>query len=361
MEKVELNNSLVDFYKHKKVFVTGHTGFKGSWLLCWLHQLESDVMGYALNPLSAPSLFNFIKPRISFKNSIADIRDKVQLTKDILAFQPDIIFHMAAQPLVRKSYEIPSETFEVNAIGTANLLEIVKQLDKKCTVIVVTPDKVYENKEIDYHYKEDDVLGGYDPYSASKAATELVVASFRNSFFNINDYAKHQKAILSARAGNVIGGGDWSKDRIVPDLINALQNNQPIEVRNPAAVRPWQHVLEPLSGYLKLAMLAHLNYPKVSGAYNLGPLPSDHLPVSDLVDIAIKHWGTGTWNDKSDRNQPHEAGLLKLAIAKAGAELNWFPKLKSHEAIEWTIDWYKKSSDAFFDYTLKQINTYSNL
>jgi len=358
MEKVELNKVLRNFYQNKRVFLTGHTGFKGAWLLCWLTQLGCNVKGYSLEPESDISLFNIVKDRLVFENVIADIRDKSVLQKEIIDFKPDIILHLAAQALVRRSYEIPSETFEVNAIGTANLLEAVNKLDKKCTVVIVTTDKVYENKEIDYHYKEEDVLGGYDPYSASKAATEIVVSSFRNSFFNPAKYSEHQKTVLSARAGNVIGGGDWSIDRIVPDIIRALQNKHSIEVRNPGAVRPWQHVLEPLSGYLTMAMQAYLDYNTVSKAYNFGPHANDHLPVKLLVETAIQCWGTGEWKDTSSSNNVHEAGLLKLDITKAINELSWHPKLNSAEAIEWTINWYKQNNS--FDYTIQQINNYQS-
>lgn len=347
----------LSFYRGKKIFLTGHTGFKGSWFLAWLHQLGAEVKGYSLPPESENSLFDIIKPNLEFKNVFGDIRDKELLQKQIENFQPDIIFHLAAQALVRRSYEIPSETFEINAIGTANLLEAVTHLQKKCTVVVITTDKVYENKEINYHYKEDDVLGGYDPYSASKAATEIVVSSFRNSFFNREKYAQHQKAIVSARAGNVIGGGDFSADRIVPDIVRALKNNQTIEVRNPNAVRPWQHVLEPLSGYLTLGKMAYENYEQVSNAYNFGPLKEDHLPVKKLVEISIDSWGNGNWKDTSNPNQLHEAGLLMLDITKVKKELNWLPKLLSNQAIKWTIDWYKNNDDKF-EFTLKQIEQF---
>jgi CDP-glucose 4,6-dehydratase len=353
MEKVELNN----FYKNKKVFVTGHTGFKGVWLLCWLQQLGAVVKGYALN--ADTSFFNTIKKQLQFEDIVADIRDKEQLAKEIENFQPDIIFHLAAQALVRESYKMPSETFDVNAIGTANVLEAVISLSKKCTVIIITTDKVYENKEIDYHYKEEDVLGGYDPYSASKAAAEIVVSSFRNSFFNASKYNLHQKKVVSVRAGNVIGGGDFSKDRIVPDIIKALKSNTEIEVRNPNAVRPWQHVLEPLGGYLEVAKLAHENSITVSNAYNFGPFLDDHLPVKDLVDTAIACWGSGTWKNVHNENEPHEAGLLKLDISKAQKELNWQPKLNSQQAIDWTINWYREENS--FEYTLEQIKKYNSL
>ncbi len=351
-------NNFTSYYSGKKIFVTGHTGFKGAWFITWLHLLGAKIKGYALAPEDEKDLFNIVSSKIAFESVIADIRDKEKLGLEIANFQPDFIFHLAAQALVRKSYEIPSETFEVNAIGTANLLEAVGKLPGKCTVIVITTDKVYENKETNYHYREDDVLGGYDPYSASKAATEIVVSSFRNSFFNPAKYSIHQKAIASVRAGNVIGGGDWSKDRIVPDIVRSLIAAKPVEVRNPVAVRPWQHVLEPLSGYLTAGMLLNEEAVKFSGAYNFGPLPNDHLSVKDLVKTAIECWGTGEWIDKSDASQLHEAGLLQLDITKANNELNWQPKLKSKEAIRWTIDWYKQTAETVFNFTIAQIKLY---
>jgi CDP-glucose 4,6-dehydratase len=303
-------------------------------------------------------LFNHLQESRIGENVIADIRDKERLHKEINTFQPDFVFHLAAQPLVRRSYEIPAETFEVNAIGTANLLEAISKLKKKCTAVVVTTDKVYSNKEQDILYNEDDVLGGYDPYSASKACTELVVDSFRNSFFNANNYKHHLKAIASARAGNVIGGGDWSKDRIVPDIIRSLKSEQPIEVRNPKAVRPWQHVLEPLAGYIQLGMMLDTNAGKYARAYNFGPLPADHFTVQQLVEIAIQSWGKGTWVDRSDASQPHEAGLLKLDISLAKKELGWAPKLTGKEAIEWTINWYRQPVQEQLNYSLHQITKY---
>ncbi|MBC7889811.1 MAG: CDP-glucose 4,6-dehydratase [Ferruginibacter sp.] len=357
METVVNNNSL-SYYKGKKVFVTGHTGFKGAWLICWLHLSGANIKGYALAPEDEKGLFKIIEKEIGFENVTGDIRDKEKLQNEILSFQPDFIFHLAAQALVRRSYEIPAETFEINAIGTANLLEAVNQLPGKCTVIIITTDKVYENREIDYHYKEADILGGYDPYSASKAAAEIVVSSFRSSFFNPGQYPIHQKAVATVRAGNVIGGGDWNKDRIIPDIIRSLITEEPVAVRNPNAVRPWQHVLEPLNGYLILGILMNEEPGKFSGAYNFGPLPDDHLPVKELVNIALECWGSGTWADHSDATQPHEAGLLQLNITKAGKELNWQPKLASEEAIRWTIDWYKQQGENIFDYSMQQIKNY---
>lgn len=357
--EVNYKNNLASFYENKKVFLTGHTGFKGSWLLCWLNSLNAIVRGYSLSPENESCMFNLIDATVQFEHQIGDIRDRKNLENSILEFQPDIIFHLAAQPLVRRSYNLPSETFEVNVVGTCNILEVVTKLNKKCTVICITTDKVYENKEQHYYYKEEDILGGYDPYSSSKAACELAISSFRNSFFNRKNYDLHQKAIVSARTGNVIGGGDFSEDRIIPDIVRALQKNETIEVRNPNAIRPWQHVLEPLNGYLTMAKLAYENYQSVADAYNFGPVTNDHLPVKNLVETALTYWGRGKWKDTSNSANVHEAGLLMLDINKAMNELNWQPKLNSKQAIEWTIDWYKNGNS--FDFTLGQINSYIDL
>ena len=347
----------LSYYKGKKVFITGHTGFKGSWLMACLHYARATVKGYALAP-DYDGLFKLLEPLQIAESIIADIRDRARLQKEIDSFQPDFIFHLAAQPLVRRSYEIPAETFEVNVTGTANLLEVVSKLPAKCTVVVITTDKVYKNKEQHILYKEEDALGGYDPYSASKACTELVVSSFRNSFFNTIKYEQHQKAIASARAGNVIGGGDWSKDRIIPDIVRSLQNQEGINVRNPSAVRPWQHVLEPLNGYLLLGALLDVNPALYSKPYNFGPLPEDHLSVKELVETAIKSWGSGNWINGSDATQVHEAGLLKLDISRAKDELKWEPKLSAKQAIEWTINWYKTTSQEQVNYSFQQIKDY---
>ncbi len=347
-------------YAGKKVFVTGHTGFKGAWLITWLHILGATVKGYALQPENEKDIFNIVSPHVNIESVIADIRDKKKLQQEIISFQPDFIFHLAAQPLVRRSYEIPAETFEVNAIGTANLLEAIIHLEKKCTTVIVTTDKVYENKERNRTYKEKNRLGGYDPYSASKACTEIVTKSFHQSFFNIKKIETHNKALATARAGNVIGGGDYNKDRIIPDIINHVRSGETVVVRNPKAIRPWQHVLEPLSGYLILACLLDKTPEKLSASYNFGPKKKDHLTVGKLVDIAINCWGSGEWKDISDASQPHEAGILKLNINRAKKELNWDPKLKSEEAIQWTIDWYKQPEEMLFDYTIAQIKSFQH-
>lgn len=360
MESLVNQESLQKHYSGKKVFVTGHTGFKGSWLITWLHLLGASVKGYALQSEDEKDIFNVVSPHINIESIIGDIRDKQKLQQEIISFQPDFIFHLAAQAMVRRSYEIPAETFEVNAIGTANLLEAFLHLEKKCTAIIVTTDKVYENKERNKLYKEKNRLGGYDPYSASKACTELITESFHRSFFNIKKIDTHQKTLVTARAGNVIGGGDWNKDRIIPDIINNLRSGTPIPVRNPDAIRPWQHVLEPLGGYLALAALLDEHPQKLSASYNFGPKKKDHLTVKGLVNIAIDCWGTGNWKDMSGTSQPHEAGILKLNIKRAKKELNWQPKLNSKDAIHWTIDWYKQPSEMLFDYTVAQIKSYQH-
>ena len=333
--------SLRATYVGKKVFLTGHTGFKGGWLLYWLHLLGAEVKGYALAPESSPSLFELLHGDALCESVIADLNDRATLEQALLAFQPDFIFHLAAQPLVRLSYEIPVETFTTNAIGTANLLDATRWLDKPCTVVLITTDKVYENQEWVYPYRENDRLGGYDPYSASKACAELVTKCYTQSFFNPVDYERHRKGIAVGRAGNVIGGGDWAKDRIIPDIMRALGANQAVQVRNPLAVRPWQHVLEPLGGYLLLGARLAADPITYTGAWNFGPHLQDTLPVSALVNTALTAWGAGTYETPSLTGQPHEAGLLKLDISKAVNELGWQPRYSAAESIHNTIAWYK--------------------
>lgn len=341
MENLEIMNDLKNIYSGKRVFITGHTGFKGTWLLKILNNFGAIVKGYALAPENEINLYSEIKGDSLCESVISDLRDRVALKKAILDFQPDYIFHLAAQPLVRISYEIPSETFEVNAIGTANLLDVVRLLEKKCNIVLITTDKVYHNNEWAYPYRETDRLGGYDPYSASKACCELVIDSFKNSFFNLNQYDKHQKAISVGRAGNVIGGGDWSKDRLIPDIAKFLSNNDEIIIRHPNSIRPWQHVIEPLFGYLELGAkinIAPINYAQ---AFNFGPNTSDALSVEEMVKLSISNWGSGTYRSVIDSNNPHEAGLLKLDISKALNELNWKPIFNAQTAVERTISWYK--------------------
>jgi len=348
-------------YREKKVLLTGHTGFKGSWMLAWLHQLGAEVKGYALAPENPNDLFSLINGNELCESVIADIRDKERLTEEILSFKPDFIFHFAAQPLVRRSYEQPLYTFEVNILGTANLLDAVRQLDNNCAVVIITTDKVYENIEQHYAYKEEDKLGGHDPYSASKAAAEIVANSYRDSFFK---HAEQKKiGIATARAGNVIGGGDRSKDRIIPDIIRGLEKNESILVRNPAAVRPWQHVLEPLSGYLLIGSKLKENTVAYSEAWNIGPETEDILTVKQVVEKAIETYGKGEYHTPQLMNQPHEATLLQLDISKIKQRLNWQPLLNSSLAIEWTIQWYKQVMNGAnpFELTNNQIKQYSQL
>jgi CDP-glucose 4,6-dehydratase len=361
VENMVTLQTIGEYYKSKKVFVTGHTGFKGAWLTAWLHSLGAQVKGYALAPVYEQGIYQYVQPVIGNPGVIADIRETGTLSEAIRTFEPDFVFHLAAQPLVRRSYEIPAETFDVNVTGTANVLEAVSRLQHPCTVVVITTDKVYENKEQDVLYREGDALGGYDPYSASKACTELVVNAFRSSFFNIKAWEQHHKAVASARAGNVIGGGDWSRDRIIPDIIRALSQGQTIEVRNPQSVRPWQHVLEPLGGYLLLGALLQQRPDLYAKAYNFGPHAHDHLPVQALAEQAIAAWGSGRWQDVSKPGQPHEAGLLKLDIGLAMRELQWAPRLNATQAIEWTVNWYKQPDTNRQAYTFHQIQEYMNL
>lgn len=355
--------SLQNSYKGKKVFLTGHTGFKGAWMLKTLSLLGAVVKGCALEPQTKDDLFYLIEGENICDSIIADLRDKRRLEKEIVDFQPDFVFHLAAQPLVRLSYEIPAETFEVNAIGTANVLDGVRLLDKKCDVVLITTDKVYHNNEWIYPYRENDRLGGYDPYSASKACTELVIDSYRNSFFNIKNYSQHQKGIAVARAGNVIGGGDWSKDRLIPDIAKAFSIEKAVVIRNPQSVRPWQHVLEPVVGYLLLGANLAIEPLQFSQAYNFGPQLSDALPVEEMLKLAITSWGKGEYIVEKTEGQPHEAGLLKLDISKAINELQWQPKLNAQQAVSLTMDWYSefvKNKERISEFTSKQIIFFLN-
>ena len=348
--------------RNKKVFVTGHTGFKGSWLLAILKRFGANVKGYALAPENDFDLYTILNAGEELCESVIhDIRDKGRLQKEILDFVPDFIFHLAAQPLVRTSYEDPIETFEVNVMGTAYVLECARSLSNKCTVVIVTTDKVYHNNETVRPYKESDPLGGYDPYSASKAAAEIVTSSYSKSFFNPTHYEKHYKAVATARAGNVIGGGDWAKDRVVPDLIRALESGNELTIRNPDAVRPWQHVLEPLFGYLVLACRLHHDAAAFSGGWNFGPAENDAFTVRELAERAIKNWGSGEYSIHKTENQPHEAGLLTLDISKAVLQLGWKPKLDAAQSIEWALDWYKQPGENRKQYTFFQIDQYISL
>lgn len=360
---VNMQDLLTNAYKGKKVFITGHTGFKGAWLLNTLSLLSAEVRGYALDPYTERDLYKLTNGDDLCDSIIGDIRDRDNLIKAIVEFQPDFVFHLAAQPLVRLSYQIPSETFEINAIGTANLLDGIKQLNKKCSVILITTDKVYHNNEWVYPYREDDRLGGYDPYSASKACTELVIDSYRNSFFNLKEHKIHQKGIAVGRAGNVIGGGDWSEDRLIPDIAKALSADKTIVIRNPKSVRPWQHVLEPVVAYLLLGAKLDRDPLEYSQPFNFGPYATDALPVEEMLKLAIENWGSGKFTFEQIEGQPHEAGLLKLDISKAVELLSWKPKLDAQHAVQLTMSWYRefaKDSNEIINFTKKQILHYLN-
>jgi len=332
----------LEFYRNKKILITGHTGFKGSWLTLFLNQLDAHVMGIALESKTTDDFFVVNNIDELCISRIFDIANYNQLKATITEFKPDLIFHLAAQPLVRFSYTNPLETYQTNVMGTANLLESLKYLDKKCAVVIITTDKVYENKEWHHPYRESDRLGGNDPYSSSKACSEIVVSSFRNSFFHPDQNARHQKSIATARAGNVIGGGDWSDDRLVPDIVKAIRKGTEIIIRNPEAIRPWQHVLDPLYGYLLLGAHLYENPKKFGGAWNFGPYPEEVLKVEEVVKAAIRILEEGNYRIEKEENAPHEATLLKLDISKALNILHWKPRVKTEEAIALTLDWYKE-------------------
>ena len=342
---------------NERVLVTGHTGFKGSWLSLWLTQLGATVHGLALPPDTTPALFNQLDLAASVDHFVGDIRSADLVADRVWRVQPDVVFHLAAQPLVRLSYGEPALTWETNVMGTVNVLEALRSLDKLCAVVVVTTDKVYENREWLHAYRETDRLGGHDPYSASKSATELAVASWRSSFFNESSGIR----IASARAGNVIGGGDWAEDRIVPDLIRALMAGVPVQVRNPDSVRPWQHVLEPLSGYLLLAEKLHLSDSLLlQDAFNFGPGLDGCRSVGDLVTECLQWW-PGELEASSVAGAPHEAVLLALATEKASSLLGWQPRWSFAEGVEQTMAWYARDRSSSRDACLQQVKEYGLL
>lgn len=355
-------DSLLNLYRGKKVLLTGHTGFKGSWLAIWLEKLGADVVGVALDPKTEIDNFNLTNIGTLIKDIRLDIRDKDSLIDVFLREKPNMVFHLAAQPLVLESYENPIETFETNTQGTTNILEAIRHTDSVEVALMITTDKVYHNEEWVWPYKENDRLGGYDPYSASKGASEIIIASYRNSFFNSSNYENHRKSIASVRAGNVIGGGDWSKNRIIPDCIKSIEKNIDIEVRSPKSVRPWQHVLEPLFGYIMLGAKMFKDPMKYSDSWNFGPEVDNVVTVERLVSSLIEKYGSGNWLDKSDKTAPHEAKLLALDINKAKYHLNWNPALNIDETIDFTVHWYKNYKNLnVLDLCRQQIDDYYKL
>ncbi len=331
----------MSFWHGRRVFLTGHTGFKGSWLSLWLEQLGAEVCGFALDPPTDPSLFKEARVAQGMRSEIADIRDLECVKARLQEHRPEIVFHMAAQPLVRKSYEDPVSTYATNVMGTVNVLESVRGCDSVRAVVVITTDKCYENKEWIWPYRETDRLGGYDPYSNSKACAELVVSAYRNSFFNPADYSRHGVALASVRAGNVIGGGDWAEDRLVPDIMRAFMEERAVRIRNPHAIRPWQHVLEPLRGYLAVAESLCEQGAGCGEAWNFGPDQSDAQPVEWIVRELAETWGAGARWDLEDGVQPHEAQHLKLDCSKAAVRLGWRPQLRLKQALAMTSSWYQ--------------------
>lgn len=338
-----INIDLFDsFYKKKRVLITGHTGFKGSWLSIWLKELESEVVGIALDP--ATERDNFVLSDLTNKitDLRGDIRDKKFLKSVFAQYQPEIVFHLAAQPLVRLSYEIPVETYQTNVMGTINVLEAIRATDSVKVGVMITTDKCYETKEQIWGYRENEPFGGYDPYSSSKGAAEIAIASWRRSFFNPNKYNEHGKSIASVRAGNVIGGGDWAVDRIIPDCIRALEAGNPIKIRSSKSIRPWQHVLEPLSGYMLLAQKMWEEPTKYCEGWNFGPHNESVSTVWEIASKVINYYGKGVLIDASIPNSVHETNLLMLDISKAQFHLGWNPRLELDQCIALVADWYKR-------------------
>lgn len=348
------------FWCSKRVFVTGNTGFKGSWLCLWLKELGADVTGYALKPPTTPSLFEEADVARDMRSIIADIRDGERLTAEMRAAAPEIVIHMAAQPLVRHSYVVPVETYATNVMGTVHLLEAVRSTPSVRAVVNVTSDKCYENREWYWGYRESDPLGGHDPYSNSKGCAELVTAAYRNSFFNPEKYASHGVALASARAGNVIGGGDWAQDRLIPDIMRAIEQGQPVHIRSPYALRPWQHVLEPLGGYLLLAEKLYTDGIAYAEAWNFGPQDEDAKPVQWIVEQLIALWGNGASWQLDGQPQPHEATYLRLDCSKARSHLYWKPRWALRHTLEQIVAWHKAhaASQDMRQQTLAQIKAY---
>ena len=358
LEGLEMN---IEFWSGKKVFLTGHTGFKGGWLSLWLQQLGAEVTGYALQPPTNPSLFEVANVAQGMTSIIGDIRDAEALNKAMRNAAPDIVIHMAAQPLVRYSYVNPVETYSTNVMGTVHLLEAVRQTPSVRAVVNVTSDKCYDNKEWVWGYRENEAMGGFDPYSNSKGCAELVTSAYRNSFFNPEKYANHRVALASGRAGNVIGGGDWADDRLIPDILRAISDNKPVVIRSPHAIRPWQHVLEPLSGYLLLAEKLYTQGVAYAEGWNFGPADEDAKPVQWIVEQLKQQWGEGASWQLDGGEHPHEAHYLKLDCSKAKMRLDWQPRWHLGHTLEMIVAWQqawlaKKDMRSF---TLKQIEQYA--
>lgn len=335
-----MTTAMQDFWRGKRVLVTGHTGFKGSWLCLWLQSMKAEVCGLAHAPATQPDLFSVARVGDGMTSQVGDIRDYATVLATMQAFRPDIVLHMAAQPLVRRSYQAPVETYATNVMGTVHVLEAARQLGSVRAVVNVTTDKCYENREWIWGYREDEPLGGYDPYSSSKGCSELATSAFRRSFF-----AKTDTAVASARAGNVIGGGDWAEDRLIPDILKAFERGAPVVIRNPAATRPWQHVLEPLSGYLLLAQRLYNEGQRFAEGWNFGPAQEDARPVQWIVERMTDTWGRGASWQLDPTAQPHEAGFLMLDSTKARSRLGWRPRWPLATALEQIVGWHRAWTD----------------
>jgi len=344
------------FWKDKRVFLTGHTGFKGSWLSLWLQSMGAKVKGYALNPPTAPSLFIEAKVGESMESFIGDIRDIETLKEHMVSFNPDILVHMAAQPLVRLSYSEPIETYTTNVIGTVNVLEAARSCSHLKAIVSVTTDKCYENKEWSWGYRENEPMGGHDPYSSSKGCAELVTLAYRRSYFQTPETA----SVATGRAGNVIGGGDWADDRLVPDILRAFEKQNPVIIRNPLSTRPWQHVLEPLSGYLVLAERLYEDGDDYAEAWNFGPKEEAAKPVNWILDKMVNNWGKDASWELDKNNNPHEAGFLKLDCSKAASKLHWQPKWDLEHTLNLIVEWHQKwlEGHSVKEHCLKEIESY---
>lgn len=352
-------NAFEKIYKGKNVLITGHTGFKGSWMSIWLNSLGANVIGYALDPYTEYD--NFVVSNLKDKiiDIRGDIRDKNKLNEVFKKYKPEFVFHMAAQPIVSISYELPVDTYEINVMGTINVLEAIRNTAETKVGIIITTDKCYQNVEQVWGYRENDSLGGYDPYSSSKGAAEIAINSWRSSFMNPNNYESHGKSIASVRAGNVIGGGDWSRNRLIPDCIRALENEEIIEIRNPNAIRPWEHVLEPLSGYLLLGLKIYNNPSLYCEAWNFGPNINSAIPVIDICNKIVDKYGRGNIKCIENREKIYESNILTLDISKAIFKLGWHPTLNIDEALSLTVDWYKRyRNENTYDLCLEQIKIF---
>lgn len=351
---------VVKSWRGRRVFLTGHTGFKGSWLALWLSKLGAELRGYALDPCTEPNMFTLAAIGTVIEDVRGDVRDYAKLEAAMTEFAPEVVFHMAAQPIVRRSYSDPVGTYATNVMGTVHVLEAVRKTASVRAVVCITTDKCYQNQEWIWPYRENDPLGGYDPYASSKACAEIACAAYRSSFFPLDRLHEHHVAVATARAGNVIGGGDWSEDRLIPDLIRGFASGQPVLIRRPNAIRPWQHVLDPLHGYMILAQELLAQHAKFATAYNFGPSDEDIWPVERIATKLVQMWGSGAFWNHDSAPSVHEDHVLRLDASRARVELGWQPRLRIEAALEWTMEWYRawKHGKDMADFTARQIAHY---